>query len=209
MGVALARIALRRGAKVTLIYGPGQAQPPQEIKVLNVETTEEMLKAVKNELSASKYDVTILSAAASDFIPTQKAPNKIPSKGSKLLDLQLMATPKILDQVKNLNPETFLIAFKAEHNLPEEELVERGFRRLQESRADLIVVNDVAVNGAGFGAETNQVLLIDREHKVTKSGLDLKDVVADRILDQAVSLMRKGEHIQRKSGRRIARRVRG
>jgi phosphopantothenoylcysteine decarboxylase / phosphopantothenate---cysteine ligase len=207
MGVALVRIALRRGAEVTLIYGPGTAQPPQGAKVLNVETTEEMLKAVEGELSAHSYDLAIFSAAASDFIPTHKALKKIPSKGTKLLDVQLKPTPKILDQAKKLNPQTFLVAFKAEYNLPEPELVERGFRRLQESSADLIVVNDVAVNGAGFGVETNQVLLIDKARRVTRSGLVLKDDVADIILDHAVSLMGRGKRIQR-TGIRIANRFR-
>lgn len=207
MGVSLAKIALRRGAHITLIYGPGVVQPPQGAKVVNVETTEEMLKSVVDELSTHKYDITILSAAASDFIPSQKAPKKIASKGTKLLNVQLRPTPKILDQVKKLDPRTFLIAFKAEYDLPETELAERGFRRLRESKADLIVVNDIAVNGAGFGVETNQVLLIDRDHQVTKTGLAFKDEVANRILDQAISLMGTAEQIQRIRGRRSARHV--
>jgi phosphopantothenoylcysteine decarboxylase / phosphopantothenate---cysteine ligase len=207
MGASLAKIAMRRGAYVTLIFGPGVIQPPEGARVLNVETTGEMLKAVEDELSKRKYDVTILSAAASDFIPRHKAPKKIASKSNQLLNLQLKATPKILDQVKKRDPRTFLIAFKAEYDLPEEELIERGLHRLRESKADLIVVNDIAMNGAGFGVETNQVLLIDKHRRVTKSGLALKDEVANQILDRAVSLMGKGEHVVRNLEGRKAHRV--
>ncbi len=200
MGVALAKMALRRGAHVTFIYGPGQAMPPYEAKVLSVETTEEMLKVVTHELSAHRYAVTILSAAVSDFAPTEKYGNKIPSKTTKLLKMSLKPTPKILDRVKSLSKQTFLIAFKAEYSVSEDRLIERGFRRLHESDADLIVVNDVAMNGAGFGAETNEVLIVDKKRRVTKIGLASKDEVADRILDEAVSQMGERQPTQEKKG---------
>lgn len=191
MGVALARAALRRGGNVTLVYGPGYALPPQGAKVLRVETTEDMLKVVRDELLASGYDVTILSAAASDYVPAEKSPVKIDSRSKNLFRVRLKPTPKILDRVRKLSPRTFLIAFKAEYNLKEDELAERGFRRLSESHADLIVVNDVSVNGAGFGADNNEVLLVDSKRRVVKIGLSSKDEVADRILDEAVSQFRK------------------
>ncbi len=207
MGVALAKMALRRGARVTFIYGPGQAMPPYGAKVLSVETTQEMLKAVTDELSAHSYDVTILSAAASDFAPTEKYENKIPSKTTKLLKISLKSTPKILDRVRSLSKQTFLIAFKAEYSLGEDRLVERGFRRLHESDADLIVVNDVAVNGAGFGVGTNEVLIVDKKRRVVKIGLSSKEEVADKILDQAVSHMRKQESTQTKRWKVTSRNI--
>ncbi len=186
MGIALARAALRRGAKVTLVYGPGPAPPPLGCELLRVETTEEMLNAVTNELSRNKYDLAILSAAASDYAPIEKSSFKIASHTRQHLKLSLKATPKILDQVKKLSPQTFLIAFKAEHNLEENELVERGFRRLRESGADLIAVNDVARDGVGFGEETNEVLLVDSDHRIVRIGLATKEDVAKRILDEAL-----------------------
>ncbi len=207
MGVALAKMALRRGARVTLVYGPGEALPPQIARIVRVETTEEMLKAVKNELSAHNYDATILSAAASDFLPTKIAPNKISSRAINHLDLRLKPTPKILDEVKKLSPQTFLIAFKAEYNLKEKELVERGFRRLRESGADLIVVNDVSEKGAGFGMETNRVLIIDRNRRVRKSGLSPKEGVAELILNEFVSRVSEPGHSLKKDRARISRRA--
>ena len=209
MGVALAKMALRRGASVTLIYGPGQAAAPYGAKVLSVETTEEMLKAVTNELSSLDYDAAILSAAVSDYAPTKKFSNKIASKTTKLLKISLKPTPKILDRVKTVSPSTFLVAFKAEYNQSEEHLVERGLRRLHESGADLIVVNDVAVRGAGFGVETNEVLIIDKKRIVTRIGRASKDHIADRILDEAVTRMRKQEVTRTTRGARGSHPSRG
>ena len=68
MGVAIAEDALERGAEVSLVYGPATAPPPPNAKIVNVETTEEMLEAVVGELKAQKFDVAILSAAASDWL---------------------------------------------------------------------------------------------------------------------------------------------
>ncbi len=191
MGTALARAANRRGAQVTFVYGPGQSPPPKGIEIIRVETTEEMLRVVTDLLRRRKYDLTILSAAASDYAPSAKSAVKITSKTHKQLKLILKATPKILDQIRKLSPSTFLIAFKAEHEVEERILIDRGFRRLQESDADMIAVNDVAQNGVGFGEDTNEVLLVDRAHKVVRIGLAHKNEIAGRILDEAIVRIRK------------------
>ncbi len=198
MGTALARAAVRRGGQVTFVYGPGQAPPPKGIETIRVETTEEMLRTVTDFLRRQKYDLTILSAAASDYAPSARSSVKIASKTHKRLKLTLKATPKILDQIKKLNPSTFLIAFKAEYNVKERDLVDRGFHRLRESEADMIAVNDVAQNGVGFGEDTNEVLLVDSDHKVVKIGLALKDDVARRVLDEALTRMKIRSHRREK-----------
>jgi len=86
--------------------------------------------------------------------------------------------------VKAINPEIFLVAFKADYNVSNEEIVESARQRMDESRADLVVANDVAVPGAGFGSDENQVLLID-EH-VRKVPLTSKEEIAGKIIDKVV-----------------------
>lgn len=190
MGIAFVRMAQRRGAKVTLVYGPGQAPPPPECKTIRVETTKEMEKAVRLELKRTNYDIAVMAAAVADFAPEKRSLTKISTHTKRNLNLKLKATPKILDEVKSLSPKTLLIAFKTEHNLRDRELVTRGYLRLKKARADLIAVNDVARVGVGFGTDNNEVLLIDKKRKVLKIGPEPKDEVADRILDEAMSRMK-------------------
>ena len=131
MGVAIAEEALMRGAEVTMIYGPATAPPPLGAKVVEVETTEEMLNAVVKALKEKKYDAAILSAAASDWGPVDRVMEKIPSDQGEWV-LRLKALPKVIAQVKKADPGVFLVGFKAEYNMSEEELIDRslgGFRR--------------------------------------------------------------------------------
>ena len=183
MGVAVAREALNRGADVTLIYGPGTAMPPSDAKVIPVETTEEMLDAVVSELRSKKYDVVVAAAAAADWRPEKSFDYKVSTSDVPELSVKLRPTQKIIDAVRKINTDAFLVPFKAEYDLSDEQLVERGLRRLVEAKADLIVVNDVGRNGAGFGVDTNEVFIVDKEKKVVHVPLTTKREVARRILD--------------------------
>jgi phosphopantothenoylcysteine decarboxylase/phosphopantothenate--cysteine ligase len=183
MGVAVAREALNRGADVTLIYGPGTAMPPSNAKVIPVETTEEMLDAVVSELRSKKYDVVVAAAAAADWRPEKSFDYKVSTGDVSELLVRLRPTQKIIDAVRKINTDVFLVPFKAEYALSDEELVERGLRRLVEAEADLIVVNDVGRNGAGFGVDTNEVFIVDKENKVVHVPFTTKREVAGRILD--------------------------
>ena len=183
MGVALAEEALSRGAEVTLVYGLGIATPPADAKVIQVETTDQMHDSVISELKARKYDVVIAAAAAADWAPEKPYSHKISTHKLKQLELKLKPTPKIIDSVKKASPKTFLVAFRAEYKLPKQELIESAHSRLLEAKADLIVVNDVGKEGAGFGTETNEVFIVDKEKAVVHVPLTSKREVAARILD--------------------------
>ena len=183
MGVAVAREALNRGADVTLIYGPGTAMPPSDAKVIPVETTEEMLDAVVSELRSKKYDVVVAAAAAADWRPKKSFDYKVPTSDVSELSVKLRPTQKIIDAIRKINTDVFLVPFKAECDLSDEELVERGYRRLVEAEADMIVVNDVGRGGAGFEVDTNEVFIVDKEKKVVHVPLTTKREVARRILD--------------------------
>ena len=193
MGVAIAEEALDRGAEVTLVYGLGKVAPPSEARVISVETTGQMHDAVVSELEGSKkYDVVIAVAAAADWTLEKPYSHKISTHKLDSLDLKLKPTKKIIDYVKKVSPKTFLVAFRAEYKLSKKDLVESAYKRLLEANADLIVVNDVGKKQVGFGTETNEVSIVDREKRVVHVPLAPKREVARRILD-AVS-----EKIKRK-----------
>lgn len=183
MGVALAQNALARGAEVTIIYGPGEAKPPRTAKIIEIKTTEEMLNAVISELRETKYDAAILSAAAADYGPAERKMEKTPS-GRQEWVIYLKPLPKVVENVKKIDPEVFLIGFKAEYAISDEELIDRAYKRMKGAGMDLIVANDVAREKTGFGTDTNEVFIIDPEHRVTHLNLQPKIEIAKRILDE-------------------------
>lgn len=182
MGVAIAENALARGADVTIVYGPASAKPPRGAKIIPIETTEEMLDAVVGELKAEKYHAAILSAAAADYGAADRKMEKTPS-GKKEWVLQLKPLPKIVENVKKADPEVYLVGFKAEYGVSDEELIDRAYKRLKGAGMDLIVANDVARKGVGFGTDTNEVFIIDVMQNVIHLDIMNKRVVAGRILD--------------------------
>jgi phosphopantothenoylcysteine decarboxylase/phosphopantothenate--cysteine ligase len=183
MGVAIAHEALSRGADVTLIYGSGTAVAPLGARLISVETTDQMHEAVLSELKSKHYDAVIAVAAAADWAPEKPFSYKVSSHQMRSLDLKLKPTVKIIDSVKRFSPKIFLVAFRAEYKLPKEELIESAHKRLLEAKADLIVVNDVGKKGAGFGAETNEVFIVDKKKSVVHVPLAKKREVAEKILD--------------------------
>jgi len=183
MGVSLAEEALSRGAKVTLIYGPGKATPPQPEKTLSVKTAKEMHEAVISELKTKRYQLMIAASAVADYVPIERLGKKIQSNKSSILTIKLKRTPKIIDGVKKTSPTTHLIAFKAESRLTEKELIDKSYERLKTADADFIVANDVSRGGSGFGEESNEVLMINRKRLTTKIKIQPKRAVARKIFD--------------------------
>jgi phosphopantothenoylcysteine decarboxylase/phosphopantothenate--cysteine ligase len=183
MGVALAEEALSRGADVTIVYGLGTATPPARASVVWVETTDQMYEAVVSELESKKYDVVIAAAAAADWKVKKSFPQKVSTRKFDSLRLELEPTRKIIDHVKKVSPKSFLVGFRAEYKLPREDLIESALKKLLEANADLIVVNDVGKKGAGFGTETNEVFIIDKNKTVIHVPMAHKREVARKILD--------------------------
>ncbi len=180
-GVAIAEAALERGAEVTIVYGKGTATPPARAKVVHVETSEEMLEAVLKTLKEGKQDVTIHSAAVSDYGPSERKMIKTPSSMEKWR-IELKPIPKIIERVKKAYPEVYLVGFKAEYGISDEELVKRAISRLKEVDMDLIVANDVARENVGFGTDTNEVFIIDGEDNVIHLPVMGKNEIAQRLL---------------------------
>jgi phosphopantothenoylcysteine decarboxylase/phosphopantothenate--cysteine ligase len=182
MGVAVAEEAAGRGADVTLILGPSAEKASGNMKLQRVETTKEMLDAVTGEIGQKDYDIVILSAAVSDFGPTERPMEKIPSSTPEVT-IYLRPLPKIVEQVKKIDPKVFLVGFKAEYNISEQELIDRSYKRLMEAGMDLIVANDVSKQGVGFAVDTNEVYVIDKNKEITHISLTSKASVAKKILD--------------------------
>lgn len=180
MGIEIAKEAFVRGADVTLIKGKMTADIPNVFNVLEVESVSQMRDAVLEEVK--KHDIFISAAAVSDFIPKIEKQNKISS--SEDIILKLERVPKIIGEVKKINPEIFLVGFKAEYNLQREELIKSAKGRIEEHKIDLMIANDVAVEGAGFGADKNQVILIDDE--IIDVPLCSKKEVAIKIIERII-----------------------
>lgn len=191
MGVALAKEAYRRGAEVTLIYGMGTEEPPSYIKTIRVDSSDEMFKTVVSNLKSNNFDIVVASAAVADYTPDRKFDKKISTDEVKDLTLRLKATPKIVDKMKQIKPDIFLIAFKAECNVDDEELIKRAHEKLAAAEAELIVANDVCRKGVGIGEEKNEVFIINREREVIHVPPILKSEVAQEIFTAALSKLSK------------------
>ncbi len=180
-GVLLASGLISGGAKVTLIYGPGQEKPPKGAKVIPVKTVMEMFTAVKKEMK-KKFDVVILAAAASDYVPTKSNKSKIKST-SKQMIVKLQRAPKIIDQIKKIQKDVFLVGFKAETNLTKINLIKIARKKLQETKADMIIANDIGTKYQK-NPEHNDVQIVFKDGKVISSGWKKKIQISKIIRKQ-------------------------
>lgn len=177
-GVLLTSELVSAGAKVTLIYGPGKELPPKGVKLIRVETSQEMLGAVKKEMK-QRVDIVILAAAVSDYIPDKSSSVKIKSDQNKII-LTLKRGSKIIDQIKRIQKNVFLVGFKAETNLPMKKLVSEARKKLEKSGADLIIANDVGLKRYKENSEYNNVIIVDSE-KIIQSGWKKKSEISKLI----------------------------
>lgn len=187
MGYAIARAALKRGARVTLVSGPVNLQPPAGARVISVEKTAEMHDAV---LAAfGEADALIMAAAPADFCVDNRSDQKLKrSQGAP--EIRLTLAPDILAAVRSAkNPRQVVAAFAAETS----DLVENAGRKLRDKGADLLIGNDVSRAGVGFDADDNEVILltagpegaIEREDVPRSS----KTVIAERIVSAVTRVL--------------------
>jgi len=157
-GTMLASELVSAGAKVTLIYGPGTSEPPKGAKIIRVNSVDEMNKAIKKCLK-KKFDIAIMSAAASDYVVKKTTSSKIKSD-KKEINVKLVRAPKIIDGIKNKQKEIFLVGFKAETDISKRELVNRAKKKLKVSNADMIIANDI---GRKYNKDpnSNEITIVD------------------------------------------------
>jgi phosphopantothenoylcysteine decarboxylase/phosphopantothenate--cysteine ligase len=183
MGVAIAEAALARGARVTLIVGMTSVPLPEAATVIHAPTAALMRDAVLAALPST--DALVMAAAVADFRPKQSADSKIDRQTG--LTLELEPTADILAeasaQARALNQRPLLVGFAAETGT-----LERAQDKAQRKGVDLLVGNDVAEEGSGFGTSTNRVTIFVPGAPPEPWPLLTKREVADRLLDRLVSL---------------------
>ena len=173
-GVSLASELISAGAKVTLVYGPGEEKPPNGAKIINVLSGKEMLNAVKIELK-KKFDIVIMTAAVADYIPTNPSKKKIKSSKNEI-KISLKKAPKIIDQIKKLQKNVLLVGFKAETNLTKNQLIKSAQKKLKESSSDMIVANDIGSSRYKKNPQNNQVIIVDTEKVVMSKWMNKQKI---------------------------------
>lgn len=186
MGYALARAARMRGAKVTLVSGPTALKPPRDVALSRVKTAEEMRRTVLAE--CRQVDVIIKAAAVLDWRPKETAEHKI-KKGRGVQTLELVENPDILAELGCMqgNRRCLLVGFAAET----QDFIANAKEKLKKKNLDLIVVNDVSREDAGFEADTNAVKIVYRDGHMEELPLMPKQEVADQLLDRIKTLWEK------------------
>jgi len=182
MGYALARVALRRGAEVVLISGPTGLQPPAGAQFVPVITASDMRQAVLE--SFPWCTAVVMAAAVADYRPAEVVGQKI-KRGREPIEVRLEPNPDILRELgTKKDGKIILVGFAAET----EALTANAEKKLREKNLDIIVANDVTVEGSGFDGNTNVATILDRCGFSLALPLMSKEDLADHVYDRVVSL---------------------
>ncbi len=185
MGYSLAKIAKMRGADVTIISGPVSIDLPFDIKIISVETANEMFNAVMDNIGSSS--IFIMAAAVADFMP--ESTQKIKIEKGELSTLNLVKTRDILEEVSSIKSDRpYIVGFSAETG----KRLDRARKKLLNKNIDMIVFNDVTKAGSGFDVDTNEVVILDKDREGVIHELPLKlmskDDVSMLIFDRLIEI---------------------
>jgi phosphopantothenoylcysteine decarboxylase/phosphopantothenate--cysteine ligase len=181
MGYALAKTCRRRGAEVTLVSGKTNLEPPVGVRVIPIQSAQEMFEAVTAQ--AQEQDIIIKAAAVADYRPAVVSDQKVKKKEGELV-IELERTRDILGWLGEHKKETQILCGFA---METEQMVEHARAKLEKKHLDLIAANNVKVAGAGFGTDTNVVTLIS-ETETRELELMSKEAVAGQIIDELLRL---------------------
>jgi len=185
MGYSIAKKAIERGADVTLITGPTNLTPPQNLKkLIKIESAEDMYNAVVENLDENQ--VIIKSAAVADYKPKTYSDKKIKKSDDDLV-ISLDRNKDIAYEIGKIKKDKILVGFAAETN----DLIENAKGKIKKKNLDFIVANDLTKEGAGFGVDTNIVKIIDKNGDITEYPKMQKEEVANVILDKVKLLLQK------------------
>ncbi|HZS10856.1 MAG TPA: bifunctional phosphopantothenoylcysteine decarboxylase/phosphopantothenate--cysteine ligase CoaBC [Nitrospirales bacterium] len=183
MGHALAEAARDRGASVVLVSGPTALQPPAGVELVPVVTAESMAQALASRLQWST--IVIMAAAVADFRPAQPVAGKIKKAAHGSVEpLTLQPTADILMSLSAQRTTQILVGFAAETQNP----LSEAKAKLSRKGVDLVVGNNVAAAGSGFGSDTSAAVIVDRTGMVIEVPTVSKRELADRILDRVLAL---------------------
>lgn len=165
LGVNIAELAYKMGGDVTLLLGPGNAisnvSERKRFRIIKYRYFDELLKLMTEELKLGKYDIVIHSAAVSDYYVKNPPAGKIKS-GKKTLILTLFPTIKIVDLIKKIAPNVFLVKFKLEVGAGKKKLMEIAHKSMLHSNADLIVANEFKTISQGAEKHVGFIMDPDR-----------------------------------------------
>lgn len=183
MGYAIAKEAIKRGAKVTLVSGPTNLEPPKNLsKFIQIESAQEMYEAILENLDENQ--VVIKSAAVADYKPKNYCDKKIKKSDDELV-ISLDRNKDIAYEIGKIKKDKILVGFAAETN----DLIENAKNKIKKKNLDFIVANDLTKEGAGFGVDTNIVKIIDKDGIILEYPIMKKEEVANVILDKVKSLL--------------------
>ena len=181
MGYALAKMAMLRGAQVTLISGPSPLEPPPFVEVVNIVSAQDMFEAVVRR--CGQADLIFKAAAVADYTPAGYSDDKMKKKDADL-SIPLKRTQDILQYLgQNRSRHQVICGFSMETR----DMVENSRAKLEKKKVDMICANNLKVEGAGFGTDTNVMTLITARSTVELPLLS-KEETALRILDLALTL---------------------
>ncbi|MBN2746475.1 MAG: bifunctional phosphopantothenoylcysteine decarboxylase/phosphopantothenate--cysteine ligase CoaBC [Bacteroidales bacterium] len=186
MGISLCKVFANLDAEVQLISGPGVPEiNHQRIKQTKVTTADDMLRECEKHFPSS--DITIMAAAIADFKPKNISDKKI-KKGNNPPVIELIPTPDVLFNLgKQKKEHQLLIGFALETD----QEMEHAKQKLERKNLDFIVLNSLRDSGSGFGFDTNQITIIDKNGSTKVFPLKSKDMVANDILDHALEMFQK------------------
>lgn len=183
MGYAIAKEAIKRGAKVTLVSGPTNLDPPKNLsKFIQIESAQEMYEAILKNIDENQ--VVIKSAAVADYKPKNYCDKKIKKSDDELV-ISLDRNKDIAYEIGKIKKNKILVGFAAETN----DLIENAKNKIKKKNLDFIVANDLTKEGAGFGVDTNIVKIIDKDGIILEYPIMKKEEVANVILDKVKSLL--------------------
>ncbi len=184
MGFALAEQLAKQGAEVTLVAGPTQLEAKNsKIKSIDVVSAKQMFEACTS--NASDADIIIMAAAVADYTPTEVAEKKI-KKAEGEMAIELTKTTDILKELgKQKKAGQILVGFALETN----DELQHAKQKLENKNLDFIVLNSMNDKGAGFGVDTNKVILLDNKGQTEQLPLKTKQEVAVDIVNKITSLL--------------------
>lgn len=187
MGYAIAKMAARRGAEVTLVSGQTALEAQQFVDTISVRSARDMFEVVTGR--AAEQDIIIKAAAVADYRPKHVSDQKMKKKDGDLV-IELERTDDILASLGgNRRPGQFLCGFAMET----ENLLENSRKKLKKKHLDMIVANSLRTEGAGFGGDTNVVTMITESEEISLGKMS-KEETASHILDQIMKIRQSTEN---------------
>lgn len=182
MGYAIAKMAMLRGAEVTLVTGPTAIAPPPFVKVIPIKSAQDMYEAVAGNAPTANF--IFKAAAVADYTPAEYNDNKMKKKDGDL-SIPLKRTQDILKYLgENRQPNQVICGFSMET----ENMLENSRSKLIKKNVDMICANNLKVAGAGFGVDTNIITVITKDSH-TELPLQSKESAANAIIDHALALL--------------------